>query len=331
MAPSQWGLWELGTWGRQEEGRAWEAPWTWSWRAKVSATLCEGCWEECLAWPAHRTSGRKLSGARPAQGPGGTVQQEPLGQTWRAELLSCLSVLLLLFKVKSWGKCPARACNRFVPVVCGVCAYILRGMSSTACVACGVCTEFACVACGACTAFACVCVRLGDCRGDSIRAERVGRQGLPCGWWRWAGCGRRWGGEAGSRHWMWGFGGGAWISLSQTAALSSSAVVPQGPHQDSGQATPMAQPGLTCQCGNLSAQNCGPRLGRSQGESTREASLIALAPPPTTCGSGQGVPICERHVQPSCCLGAGKMLLRRDPGIHSNRPGCPTPHLAHLG
>lgn len=172
----------------------------------------------------------------------------------------------------------------------------------------------ACVACGACTAFACVCVRLGDCRGDSIRAERVGRQGLPCGWWRWAGCGRRWGGEAGSRHWMWGFGGGAWISLSQTAALSSSAVVPQGPHRDSGQATLVAQPGLTCQCGNLSAQNCGPRLGRSQGESTREASLIALAPPPATCGSGQGVPICERHVQPSCCLGAGKMLLRRDPG-----------------
>lgn len=126
VAPSQWGLWELGTWGRQEEGRAWEAPWTWSWRAKVSATLCEGCWEECSAWPAHRTSGRKLSGARPAQGPGGTVQQEPLGQTWWAELLSCLSGLLLLFKVKSWGKCPARACNRFVLVVCGVCAYVLR-------------------------------------------------------------------------------------------------------------------------------------------------------------------------------------------------------------
>lgn len=75
--------------GRQEEGRAWEAPRTWSWRAKVSPTLCEGCWEECLAWPAHRTSSRKLTGLRPAQGPGGTLQmsQEPLGKAWRAEFL----------------------------------------------------------------------------------------------------------------------------------------------------------------------------------------------------------------------------------------------------
>lgn len=36
--------------------------------------------------------------------------------------------------------------------------------------------------------------------------------------------------------------------------LSSSAEVPQRPHGDSGQATPMAPPGLTCQCGNLSTQ-----------------------------------------------------------------------------
>lgn len=200
------------------------------------------------------------------------MPQEPLGQTWwGVSSFPSLSVLLLLFKVKSWGKCPACVCHCFVSGMC---------------------------------------------------AEWVGRQGPPCRWWRRAGCGRRWGGEAGSRHWMWGLGGAARISLSQTAALSASAVVPQGPHGDSGQATPMAQLGLTCQCGNLSSQDCGPRLGCSQGESTREASLIALAHPPTTCGSGQGVAICERHVQPSCWLEAGTVisgpqaqmvLLRGDP------------------
>ena len=45
---------------------------------------------------------------------------------------------------------------------------------------------------------------------------------------------------------------------------------PRGPHRDSGQAPPMTQPGLTCQCWNLSTQAHSPRCG--QGQSSREAS-----------------------------------------------------------
>lgn len=218
--------------------------------------------------------------------------------------------------------------NCFVLVVCGVCAYVLHCMLFTACVACDVCTVFVCV-----------CKAQG-LQGRQHVCRAVGRQGLPCGWWRWTGCGRRCGGEAGSRHWMWGLGGGARVSLSQTAALSSSAVVPQRPHGDSGQATPTAQLGLTCQCGNLSAQDCGPHLGCSQGEFTREASLIALAPPPTTCGSGHMFPTVKSMSSPLAAWGLGRSsqdprhrwcCSGGTPGIHSNGPGCPTPHLAHLG
>lgn len=161
---------------------------------------------------------------------------------------SSLGVLSLLFEAKSRGNHPACVCNCFVLLVCGAYAHVLRCMSlSTACAACNVCTVFARV-----------CEAQGLRRRQDV-CRAGGQAGTSCGWWRWAACGRRWGGGAGSRHWMWGLGGGAWVSLRLTAALCSSAVVPQGPHGDSGQATPMAQPDLTCQCGNLSTQDCGPR------------------------------------------------------------------------
>lgn len=203
-----------------------------------------------MAWPVHRTGGWKPTGLRPGQGPGGTMQklQEPPGKTGgRAP-----------FHLLVFCRCCSRQ-NHGETILC-VCVIVLCcscvGPMLTFCVVCRCLQHVLRVMCVRCLR---VCVRLRDCGGDRMCAERVGRQGLPVG-----GGGRPPVGGGGEEGLVLdtGCGGseeGAWVSLRLTAALCSSAVVPQGPHGDSGQATPMAQPDLTCQCGNLSTQDCGPR------------------------------------------------------------------------
>lgn len=268
-----------------------------------------------MAWPVHRTGGWKPTGLRPGQGPGGTMQklQEPPGKTGGRAPFHLL-VFCRCCSRQNHGETILRVC---VIVLCCSCV----GPMLTFCVVCRCLQHVLRVMCVRCLR---VCVRLRDCGGDRMCAERVGRQGLPVGGGGGPPVGG--GGEEGLVLDT-GCGGseeGAWVSLRLTAALCSSAVVPQGPHGDSGQATPMAQPDLTCQCGNLSTQDCGPaRPGCSQGESTREAS-DRPCPSPCRLWLWAGCfPVCERRVQPSCCLGAGKVisgpqaqmvLLRRVPG-----------------
>lgn len=286
-----------------------------------------------MAWPVHRTGGWKPTGLRPGQGPGGTMQklQEPPGKTGGRAPFHLL-VFCRCCSRQNHGETILRVC---VIVLCCSCV----GPMLTFCVVCRCLQHVLRVMCVRCLR---VCVRLRDCGGDRMCAERVGRQGLPVGGGGGPPVGG--GGEEGLVLDT-GCGGseeGAWVSLRLTAALCSSAVVPQGPHGDSGQATPMAQPDLTCQCGNLSTQDCGARPARGAArESPHVRPLTALAPPPAACGSGQGVSLSVKGVSsPLAAWGPGRSsqgprhrwcCSGGSPGIASNRPGCPPPHLARPG
>lgn len=244
---------------------------------------------------------------------------------------SSLGVLSLLFEAKSRGNHPACVCNCFVLLVCGAYAHVLRCMSlSTACAACNVCTVFARV-----------CEAQGLRRRQDV-CRAGGQAGTSCGWWRWAACGRRWGGGAGSRHWMWGLGGGglgqpapdrSLVQLSCSAPGAPRGQWPSHTHGSTGSHLSVREP-----------EHPGLRAPPARGaarESPHVRPLTALAPPPAACGSGQGVSLSVKGVSsPLAAWGPGRSsqgprhrwcCSGGSPGIPSNRPGCPTPHLARPG
>ena len=78
----------------------------------------------------------------------------------------------------------------------------------------------------------------------------------------------------------------------------------------------MAQPGLTCQCRNLSAQACS--LGCGQGESSRE-----VPPPPASL---LAVPPLSRHLSPA----ATTLWLWVGTSVFPSVKGRSSPPAAHL-
>lgn len=286
-----------------------------------------------MAWPAHRTGGWKPTGLRPGQGPGGTMQklQEPPGKTGGRAPFHLL-VFCRCCSRQNHGETVLRVC---VIVLCCSCV----GPVLTFCVVCRCLQHVLRVMCVRCLR---VCVRLRDCGGDRMCAERVGRQGLPCGWWRWAACGRRWGGGAGSRYWMWGLGGGglgqpapgcSLVQLSCSAPGAPRGQWPSHTHGSTGSRLSVREP-----------EHPGLRAPPARGaarESPHVRPLTALAPPPAACGSGQGVSLSVKGVSsPLAAWGPGRSsqgprhrwcCSGGSPGIASNRPGCPPPHLARPG